>query len=204
MQRQTRDAVISDSAPDTLLLLEHFPVITLGNNANESNILLSRQELDSRSIDVHQTDRGGDVTFHGPGQLICYPIFNIARMKLGIKNFVRLLENSVIHMLADFKVTGIRRKEAPGIFVGEKKISFLGLNLKKGVTMHGLSININMDLKFFDLINPCGFSHLEVTSLAEITGQQTNPWKIAENWLEKLKRLLPGCGFLDGLLSATL
>jgi len=178
---------------DVLLLLEHTPVITLGRNARRQNVLASDQELASRGVELFECDRGGDVTFHGPGQLVGYPIFDLhgflttpegARKTLGAVEFVRRLEEVLIRACADFGVAATRVPGLTGVWTDpqaggarppsaaeeQAKIAAIGIHISRGVTSHGFALNVTADLDYFKLIIPCGIVSRPVTSLAKETG----------------------------------
>jgi lipoyl(octanoyl) transferase len=150
------------NTPDELWFLEHPPVFTLGRNTKAEHL------LDTGSIPVIQVDRGGQVTYHGPGQLIAYTLLDIRRRQLGVQSLVRTLEQAVIDLLADYRIAARRRDKAPGVYVDKRKIAALGLRVRKGCTFHGLSLNVDMDLAPFSMINPCGYRGLEVTRLTDL------------------------------------
>ena len=145
--------------PDELWLLEHFPVYTLGFGASEDHL------LSENSIPVVRSDRGGEVTYHGPGQIVAYFLINLRRKKWGPKKFVNELEASVIDFLKKYNISSTRQSGDPGIYVKDKKISSVGLKIKRGFSYHGLSINIDMDLSPFENINVCGNKSLKATHL---------------------------------------
>lgn len=146
---------------DELWITEHPPVFTLGLNGKREHL------LNPGNIPVIATDRGGQVTYHGPGQLVVYTLFDIGRRKLGVRQLVTLLEQAVIATLGQYGISAAARADAPGVYCGGKKIASIGLRIKKACSYHGLSINNGMDLTPFDAINTCGFPDLQVTSLAE-------------------------------------
>ncbi len=146
---------------DELWITEHPPVYTLGLNGKREHI------LDAGSIPVVVTDRGGQATYHGPGQLVLYVMLDLARRKIGIRELVTLLEQAMISSLAAYGIRAASRAEAPGVYVSGRKIGSVGLRIKKGCSYHGLSLNNQMQLQPFSGINPCGFPDLQVTSLAE-------------------------------------
>lgn len=146
---------------DEIWLLEHPPVFTQGQNGKAEHI------LNPGSIPVIQVDRGGQVTYHGPGQLVVYPLIDLRRKKMNIRQIVTLLEKSVIDVLADYHITAVAKREAPGVYVDHKKICSIGLRIRKGCSYHGLAFNISMDLEPFSRINPCGFKQLEMTQLTD-------------------------------------
>lgn len=153
--------------PGALLLLEHHPVITMGVKTSPSNILLSEAALRARGIELVKTDRGGDVTYHGPGQLVGYPILRLRELGLDLHGYLRALEESVIRTLAEFGLEGTRRGSA-GVWIGEKKVCSIGVAVRKWVTYHGFALNVRPDLTHFSFINPCGLSADRVTSISEI------------------------------------
>ncbi|WP_026478865.1 lipoyl(octanoyl) transferase LipB [Alkaliphilus transvaalensis] len=160
---------------DTLILVEHPPVITLGSNAMVSNIIASEEFLKGQGIQLHKTNRGGDVTYHGPGQIVGYPIIDIKSSKIGIRNFVRNLEEVFIQLLKEeFQIEAGRHPEHTGVWVGDEKIVAIGLAVKKGVTMHGFAFNVNTNLQHFNLIVPCGIANKGVTSVEKLTGKETD------------------------------
>jgi len=144
---------------DECWLLQHRRVFTLGQAGKNEHI------LDPHDIPVVNTDRGGQVTYHGPGQLLAYLLIDIKRRKIGVRQLVDLIENSIIEVLASFDITATTRKSAPGVYVGEDKIAALGLRIKNGRSYHGLSLNVDMDLEPFSFINPCGYPGLGVTQI---------------------------------------
>lgn len=154
----------SDSTNDEIWLLEHPPIFTVGLNGGMEHILAPGD------IPVLRIDRGGQVTFHGPGQLIIYPLIDLRRRGMGVRALVSGLEKAVIGTLAEFGIAGGVRRDAPGVYVREQKIASLGLRIRRGCSYHGLAFNIAMDLEPFSRINPCGFSGLQVTSLAKLGG----------------------------------
>lgn len=150
-----------ENTADELWIVEHSAVFTLGQAGKPEHI------LQPGDIPVVQSDRGGQVTFHGPGQLVIYLLLDLRRRKLGVKTLVELIENAIIALLAEFDIQAQTRKDAPGVYVQDKKIAALGLRIRNGCSYHGLSLNVDMDLEPFTRINPCGFADLEVTQLAD-------------------------------------
>ncbi|MBS3744932.1 MAG: lipoyl(octanoyl) transferase LipB [Wenzhouxiangellaceae bacterium] len=148
--------------PDELWLLEHPPVYTQGLAGKPEHV------LDPGDIPVIQTDRGGQVTYHGPGQLVAYPLLDLERLGLGIRNLVALLEGVTIDVLAGFGLQGQRREGTPGVFVGDAKIASIGMKVRRGCTFHGLAFNVGLDLAPFQRINPCGFAGQPMTRLADL------------------------------------
>lgn len=144
---------------DELWLLEHFPVYTQGFNGQDAHL------LHKNAIPVVKTDRGGQITYHGPGQLIVYPLIDLRRHNLGVRNMISCLENSVIALLAQYGIDAYARKDAPGVYCNDAKIASLGLRVKRGACYHGLSLNIDMDLQPFADINPCGYPGMQMTDM---------------------------------------
>jgi len=151
-----------EDTPDELWLLEHHPVYTLGLNGD------SRHLIRATDIPVVKTDRGGQITYHGPGQLIAYVLVDLRRKNLGVRRLVSALENAAIGLLSQYGIAAKARRDAPGVYVGGRKIASLGLRVRKGCSYHGLSLNVSADLSPFSAINPCGYAGLEVTSLTEL------------------------------------
>ena len=148
------------STPDELWLLEHDPVYTQGQAGKPEHI------LNNNSIKIVQSDRGGQVTYHGPGQLVAYVLMDIRRRNMGIRTLVSKLEQVLVSVLAEYKIEANTRCGAPGVYVGEKKIASIGLRVKNGCTYHGIALNVDMDLNPFLGINPCGFAKMEMTQMS--------------------------------------
>ena len=199
---------------DVLLLLEHAPVITLGRNAKAANVVASPEQLAKRGVEVCECDRGGDVTFHGPGQLVGYPIFDLRgftstdgkRKTLGVVEFVRRLEEVLIRTCADFRIPAERVAGLTGAWTsnGDGKIAAIGVHISRSVTSHGFALNVNVDLDYFNLIVPCGITSKPVTSMAKQLGLKLSLQEVAHSvsrnfgvvfqsqmlWLETLDSLL--------------
>ena len=146
---------------DEIWLLEHQPVFTLGKNGKAEHL------LERSDIPLINIDRGGQITYHGPGQLIVYLLIDIKRRGLGVRRLVTLIEQSIINTLADYQLNAYAKKEAPGVYIDEAKIAAVGLRIKKGCSFHGLSLNISMDMTPFKTINPCGYKDLQIVQLAD-------------------------------------
>jgi len=172
MQEVAVERLRSGDAPEQLLLLEHPHVFTLGRGADSSNILADQQQLESNSVEVHETGRGGDVTYHGPGQLVGYPIINLKPDRCDVHRYVRDLEDVLIRTIADFGVTGTRIPGLTGVWVGNEKIAAIGVRIARWITSHGFALNVNTDLDYFKMIVPCGITDKGVTSLSRILGHQ--------------------------------
>ncbi|MFY9748811.1 MAG: lipoyl(octanoyl) transferase LipB [Acidobacteriaceae bacterium] len=173
LQQRLVEARHEDRIGNTLVLLEHPPVLTLGRNASRANILASDQFLAYRGVEVHEINRGGDVTYHGPGQLVGYPIFDLRSFtpRLGAVDYVRRIEEALIRACGDFGVPTTRVAGRTGVWslaggsIPEKKIAAIGVHIARGITSHGFAFNVNPDLRDFELIVPCGIADREVTSL---------------------------------------
>lgn len=178
-QMQTFTEQRCSETPDEIWILQHEPVYTLGRNGKPHHILRKN------NIPVIKIDRGGQVTYHGPGQLIIYLLLDIKRRGIGVRKLVEIMEQAVIDYLAEYKIEAGRKKSAPGVYIREKKIAALGLRVTQGCTYHGLSFNIDMDLDPFNDINPCGFENLEVIQCADLGVDQS----VAEAGLTLVKSI---------------
>ncbi len=165
MQRFTGER--SAATPDEIWFLEHPPVFTLGVNASRAHL------LSPGDIPVLQVDRGGEVTYHGPGQLVVYPLVDLRRAGVAIRDFVTALERGVIDLAAQFGIRAERRRSAPGVYVEGRKLASLGVRVRRGGSYHGLAVNVALDLEPFRRINPCGYQGLEMTQLAQLGGPGT-------------------------------
>ncbi|MCE5313745.1 MAG: lipoyl(octanoyl) transferase LipB [Armatimonadota bacterium] len=164
----------SGDIPGALILLEHDPVITMGvKTSSRGNVLASPKLLEANGIELVETDRGGDVTYHGPGQLVGYPIVRVREMGGDVHRYLRALEQSVIDTLAEFGLEGSRNGLA-GVWVKEKKVCSIGIAVRKGVTYHGFALNVDPNLSHFGLINPCGLASEQITSMAKLLGEAPN------------------------------
>jgi lipoyl(octanoyl) transferase len=161
----------ADAIPDTLLLLEHPHVYTLGRNAQRENLLITEERLAALDAQLYETDRGGDITYHGPGQLVGYPIFDLTQHRRDIAWFMRSLEEVFIAVARDFGIAAVRLKGCPGVWVGNDKLVAMGVHISRWVTSHGFAFNVNTDLRYFDYIVPCGLRDKGVTSLAKRLGR---------------------------------
>ena len=162
-QEITREKLIQNSGVNTLFLVEHDHIYTLGKHANPKNIL-------NDSCEIIQTDRGGDVTYHGPGQLVGYPIIDLKKMKLGVKSYVKKIESLLIATLHDYKIDAHINEGQPGVWVNNKKIGSIGIRVSRGITTHGFSLNVNTDMKYFSNIISCGIDDVLMTSMEKELG----------------------------------
>ncbi len=176
--------------PDTLLILEHPPVITLGRGAKEANLLAPREGLRARGIDVHDVGRGGDVTYHGPGQMVCYPILDLAPDRQDVRRYVRELEETMIGLASDYGLVAERIAGMNGTWLrsrelGDRKIGAIGVRISRWVTMHGLAFNVSTNLGHFGLIVPCGIEGKGVTSLTVELDTPPTMDEVIERWLAR-------------------
>jgi lipoyl(octanoyl) transferase len=169
--------------PDEIWFVEHPPVFTLGLAGDRSHL------LDPGDIDVVATDRGGQVTYHGPGQLVCYVLLDLKRRGLNIRSLVETLEQAVIDTLAGFGVDSYARRDAPGVYVDGKKVAAIGLRVRRGCSYHGIALNVAMDLEPYSRINPCGYAGLEVTQLSDLCAVK-DPASARQPFEQALRRSL--------------
>jgi lipoate-protein ligase B len=166
LQVQTRDSKINHPLlEDKIFFVEHPSVFTLGKRGGEENLSVSKEFLSNKNIDVVQTDRGGNITYHGPGQAVMYPVVDLEKNKIKVREFVYGLEEIMKLTALDFNIDAGRNKKNHGIWVGNSKIGSVGISIKKGISIHGLAMNINLDLDPFAWINPCGLTDVSMTSI---------------------------------------
>jgi lipoyl(octanoyl) transferase len=165
MQRFTDER--DSTTPDEIWFLEHPPVFTLGMNASRAHVLAPGD------IPVVQIDRGGQVTYHGPGQLVVYPLIDLRRSGLGVRDLVTALERSIIDLAADYGAVAEARRDAPGVYVEGRKLASVGIRIRRHASYHGLALNVSLDLEPFGRINPCGYQGLQMTQLADLGGART-------------------------------
>jgi len=170
-QRDLQRARADAATPDTLILTGHEPVLTLGRSHTEPDLRAPLAAVEAAGIAIVQTERGGDITYHGPGQLVAYGIIHLGEWGIGVVDYVAGLEEAAIRMLAEYGVAASRMPKARGAWVGDRKIASVGVNVRRRVTMHGIAINLAPDLAHFALINPCGLEGVEMTSVAAETGR---------------------------------
>jgi len=179
LQERSVEDLRTGNAPEQLLLLEHPHVFTLGRGADSGNILADQQQLRSNLVEVHETGRGGDVTYHGPGQLVGYPIINLKPDRCDVHRYVRDIEEVLLRTIAEFDVTGTRIAGLTGVWVGNEKIGAIGVRIARWITSHGFALNVNTDLSYFEMIVPCGITGKGVTSLSQILGRQVDMREVA-------------------------
>ena len=165
LQRSLHSQVVAGELPDLLLLLEHPHVYTLGRRGQQSDILVSEKTFNELGVEAHFTDRGGETTYHGPGQLVGYPIVNLRRWGGGVRDYVETLEQALIGALNECGITAHSEGKPTGVWVGDAKIAAIGVRVSRQVTMHGFALNVSPDLSYFDHIVPCGMPDVSVTSM---------------------------------------
>jgi len=185
MQKILQKKRINDEIQDTLLLVEHEPVYTLGKNANQNHLLQSR----NRAIKIYNTDRGGDITFHGPGQLVGYPILDLNNYIKSVSWYMRILEELIIKVIGEFGILGNRIEGLTGVWVNNQKIGAQGVRISRWVTMHGFSINVSPDLSCYDGIIPCGIFNYGVTSMEELLNKKPNIGEVKNTTVEIFNQL---------------
>ena len=174
LQKKLNHARRNGTLPDTVIFLEHHPCFTVGRSGGFEHILVSEQFLKQVGIRVYETDRGGDITYHGPGQLVCYPILDLNGFGRDVHFYARQIEETLIRTLKSFNIIAGRKEEYPGVWVESAKIAAEGIGVQHWVTMHGVSLNVCPDLNHFSLIIPCGISALGVTSMEELLGSKVD------------------------------
>lgn len=187
-----QDIVIDN---EYIIFVEHQPVFTIGKHGKQNNMLFNKKQLEEKGAEFIHIERGGDVTFHGPGQLVVYPIIDLSKHKLGVKNYVELLEECVIQLLQKYNIKGERVNGATGVWIdkgmpNERKICAIGVKCSYFVSMHGFALNVNTDLNWFSAINPCGFIDKGVTSLEKELGHKVDIIELKEKTAEIISSLL--------------
>ncbi len=189
LQERLLNSRKSGAISDVLLLLQHPSVFTIGHSGIDKNIIVPRERLVKEGILVFHTNRGGDVTYHGPGQLVGYPILNLREDGLTAHQYVWNLEEVVLRTLVDFGIGGQRVSGRRGVWVGEEKICALGLRVSGEVSMHGFALNVNTNLKYFTYIIPCGINDISITSVSKLLGHEVEIGEIQENLLRHFSRV---------------
>ncbi len=184
LQEQVRSARQAGAVPDVLLLLEHPPVITLGRGAHAEHLLLTSDLLRARGVELHEAARGGDVTYHGPGQLVGYPIFHLGEHGRDVHRYLRNVEEALIRTLSGYGLTGERVAGLTGVWVGNEKVAAIGIGVRHWVTWHGFALNISTELDAFRMIVPCGIRDRGVTSLERLLGRAVPPGEVVERVVE--------------------
>ena len=182
IQERLRKQVLINSYKESLILVEHDHVYTLGKNANSSNIL-------NEVCEVIKTERGGDVTYHGPGQLVAYPIIDLKKRQIGVKTYVQQIEQLISKTLEEYGLSTHVPKQETGVWVNDRKIASIGIHISKGVTMHGLAINVNTNLSYFDNIISCGIDGVKMTSLYKELGKKIPMNDIKKQLVNNFKQI---------------
>lgn len=189
------DEIFYETVRQYLLFCEHEHVYTIGKSGNRQNLLIAKIVCESRNIDLHTIDRGGDITYHGPGQLVAYPIIDLEVFGIGIKSYISMLEDVVIKTLRHFDIKGEKDDKAMGVWIDAKepskarKICAIGVRASRFVTMHGLALNVNTDLSYFDYINPCGFTDRGVTSIEKELSEAVDMNEVSERMKKAFKEV---------------
>jgi len=186
LQQRLRRLRITGGVPDLVLSVEHEPVITLGRQAGQENIMASRRVLQRLQVDVHKVERGGDVVYHGPGQLVLYPILDLRGWGRDLRRYVANLEEVMLRTARRFGVEAQRKPEFPGIWIGLQKLGFVGVHVRRWGTMHGIALNVDVSPNLFSLIVPCGLHGVDAISLADVCGVPVGLREVEETALEEM------------------
>jgi len=189
LQHETFDKRVKSEVNDTFYLLEHPHTYTLGKTADKSNLVGSKEYLDKNNISVFDIDRGGDITYHGPGQIVGYPIINLTEWQQDTHKYLRSLEEVIIRVCNDYGLDAGRNEKYTGVWLGEKKIAAIGIKVSRWVTMHGFAFNINTDLDFFNGIIPCGIKDKDVTSLSKELNKSMDIQELKEKLVHHFKEV---------------
>jgi lipoyl(octanoyl) transferase len=193
LQRQIFDSVVAGEEEDTLILLEHPHVYTQGRVTEKENLLFTAEQLSALDAETFEIDRGGDVTYHGPGQLVGYPILNLAHFKEDLGWYLRALEESIIQLLATYDISAFRIAGRTGVWVGsagtEEKICAIGIRASRWCTMHGFALNVSTDLSYFNLIVPCGIGDRSVTSIERVLGKRVEMEEVQERYAKSFEEV---------------
>ena len=168
LQAKMFDLVDQNVVDGILLILEHKPVLTMGIRTEQSNLLVSKEFLKQKGVELFKTDRGGDITFHGPGQIVAYPILRFRKFGLKLSDYMHTLENVIISTLKKYNIKSYSTPDFPGVWVDNKKICAIGVRAKKFIVYHGLAFNVNVDKDYFNLINPCGITDFDICSMNDL------------------------------------
>jgi lipoate-protein ligase B len=179
LQRRIHTRVAEGRLPNVLLLLEHPHVYTLGRRGKLSDVLASATELEALGAEIHHTDRGGEVTHHGPGQVVGYPVIDVRKWGGGPLRYVRTLEEALVATLADFGIRAERGERPTGVWVGDAKVAAIGVKISRGVSTHGFALNVDPDLSYFDHIVPCGMPGAQVASMSSLTSEAISVEQVA-------------------------
>ncbi|HKI79189.1 MAG TPA: lipoyl(octanoyl) transferase LipB [Ignavibacteriaceae bacterium] len=189
LQKKILNLRVDNKINDILFLLEHPHTYTLGKVADKKNLIGSKEYLEKKKISVYDIDRGGDITYHGPGQIVGYPIIDLKKWKMDTHKYLRALEEVIIKTCAEYGVKGIRDPKYTGVWIENRKIAAIGIKVSKWVTMHGFAFNINTDLDFFTGIIPCGITDKAVTSLSKETNKKISVNEVKEKLVNNFKEI---------------
>ena len=192
LQKETHLNKQKAAEDDILYTVEHNHVYTLGKTGSRDHILINDEEMKAKGISYYEIDRGGDITYHGPGQLVAYPIIDLNNYYKDTHRYLRELEETVILTLKDIGIDAHREEEFTGVWVGEEKICAIGIKVSRWITMHGIAFNVNTDLSYFDKIIPCGIFHKGVTSIQKLTGEKADFEKIKDLYVKNFQEVLLG------------
>lgn len=198
LQKNLQRKRIADDIPDTLLFVQHPPVYTLGRGGQFEHLLFHEQELKEKGIAFRHVDRGGDITFHGPGQLVGYFIMDLKALYLDLHRFFRDIEEILIRTLGDYGLSASRREGITGAWVGRDKVAAIGLEVRRWVTMHGFALNVHTDLSYFEGIVPCGLSDMGVTSIEKLLGRRIELDEVMERVGAHVEEVLGRRGVWEG------
>lgn len=178
--QETFNKRLNNEIDDHFFILEHKHVFTIGKRGSLDNLMVAEEKLYNNGIDLVRINRGGDITFHAPGQLVIYPVIDLNKAGLGVKEYIERLEDTIIGLAATYEVQLSRSHISRGLWFNSSKISSVGISVKKGITLHGVSMNINLDLEPFSWINPCGFSGLDMTSMEKVSARKISMNEVKE------------------------
>jgi lipoate-protein ligase B len=203
LQKKLVELRFQGKIPDVLLVTEHEPVLTMGRGTAKSNLLVPRAELESRGVELYQIERGGDITFHGPGQLVLYPILDLAKRGRDLHRYLRDLEEVVILTLKEYGLMANLKKGLTGVWVNNHKLAAIGVAVSHWISYHGLALNVNTDLDYFKLINPCGITQFPVGSIASMVGKEIDFAEteslLTENFAEHFGYHVKSIGHIDDI-----
>lgn len=193
IQQKAYEKIKLSNGRSYLFLLEHSPVITNGRFGNDDNYVLPVGQIEKLGIEVYKSERGGDLTYHGPGQLVAYPIIDLRAFNLGVKAYITSLEQVLINLLSEFGIDSDRREGYPGVWTGGEKIASIGVSVKNGITMHGSALNVSTDLEGFSLIVPCGISDVRVTSMEKTLGAEVQMKDVVKSFIRQFETVFNTC-----------
>ena len=205
LQKKLVDLRVNDKIPDTILITEHEPVITMGRGTSVKNLLVSREELAKRGVEVHQIERGGDITYHGPGQIVVYPIIDLDSRGRDLHAYLRDLEEVVIKTLKEYDLNAATKRGMTGVWVDNHKLAAIGVAVRRWVSYHGLALNITTDLSYAELINPCGITQFPVGSITSMMGKDADFDEVknllAENFVDYFNYEVKKATSVDQMIS---